>query len=55
MIRGWSEIGRLMGFYAVETKRVEVSAGGQAQMARLERLSDAELVAIMEAGRATAT
>ena len=51
MIAGLREIGKMMGFYAVETRRVEVSAGGQAQMNRLDRLSDAELLGIIEAGQ----
>jgi phage terminase small subunit len=49
MISGLREIGRMLGFYAVETKRVEVSAEGQGAMRRLESLSDAELLEVIAA------
>lgn len=52
MIAGLREIGKMMGFYAIETKRVEVSAAGQVDLNHLNRLSDAELLAIIGAGRA---
>ncbi len=52
MVSGLREIGKLMGFYAVETKRVEVSAAGQVDLSRMNRMSDAELLAIIGAGRA---
>ena len=52
MIAGLREIGKMMGFYAVETKRVDVNVAGRAQMARLDMLSDAELIKMVEAGRA---
>ena len=50
MIRGYVELGKMLGFYAVETKRLEVNIEGQASMNHLERLSDAELLAIMAGG-----
>ena len=53
MIRGWSEIAKLMGLYAVETKRVEVNAAGQGVMGRLELMSDAELLGIIGAEMAS--
>ena len=52
MVSGLREIGKMMGFYAIETKRVEVSAAGQPDLNHLNRLSDAELLAIIESGRA---
>ena len=52
MVSGLREIGKMMGFYAIETKRVEVSAAGQVDLNHLNRLSDAELLAIIESGRA---
>ena len=54
MIRGWSEIAKLMGLYAVETKRVEVSTAGQGVLGRMELMSDAELLAVIGAGMASA-
>ena len=50
MIRGYAELGKMLGFYAVETKRLEVNVEGQANLNHLERLSDAELLAIMAGG-----
>lgn len=49
LIRGWSEIGRMCGFYAPERKAVTVSTGASARMrAEIEALSDAELLALAE-------
>ena len=53
MIAGLREIGKMLGFYAPEMKRVEVSAAGQVDLNHLNRLSDAELLAIIGAGRAS--
>lgn len=50
MISGLREVGKMLGFYAVETKRVELSIG-QGAMSRLERMTDGELLQIMAAGR----
>ena len=52
MIRGWSEIGRLMGYYAPEVKKVDLDVGCQVEIDRINQLSDAELVRIIETGRA---
>ena len=52
MIRGWSEIGKLMGYYAPETKKVDLTVAGQGEIERLSSLSDAELIKIVEGGRA---
>lgn len=51
MISGLREVGKMMGFYAVETKRVELTAtrGG---MTNLEGMSDGELINIIAAGQA---
>ena len=51
MIAAWREIGKACGFYAVETKRVEVSSAGQGVLGRMELMSDAELLGIIGAGR----
>ena len=53
MIRGWAEIGRLMGYYSPEIKRVDMTVTGQVALDRLAQLSDAELLQIVETGRAT--
>ncbi|MCL4687195.1 MAG: terminase small subunit [Burkholderiales bacterium] len=49
LIRAWSEIGKLLGFYAPERKSVEVSTATSARMrAEIEALSDEELLALAE-------
>lgn len=53
VIRGWSELGRLMGYYQPVRHAVQVSAAADAEAGRLERLSDAELLKLM--GTVTAT
>ena len=50
-IAGWREIGKMLGFYAPERQRVEVSAAGAAEWQWLEAMSDAELLRL--AGTAT--
>ena len=50
MVRGLAEIGRMMGYYAHETKRTEVSPLGRTQIQRLNQMSDAELVGLIEIG-----
>jgi len=51
MVSAAREIGRLLGLYPVDRLKVDVAVGavGQAEMARMERMSDAELLAIVEA------
>ena len=55
MIAGLREIGKMMGFYAIETKRVEVSAAGQVDLSRLNEMSDAQLLALIQQGTATSS
>lgn len=54
MIAGFREIGRLMGFYAPEVKKVDLNVSAQAEMGRLNQMTDAELLKIMAAGQAVA-
>jgi phage terminase small subunit len=51
MIRGWAEIAKLIGAYAPERTKVEISVDGEALQAKFASMSDAELLAIAE-GRA---
>lgn len=50
MIAGWREIGRLCGFYdqSAETK-IHVNIAAKREIARMEMMSDSELVAMIEA------
>ncbi|MBX3674322.1 MAG: terminase small subunit [Burkholderiales bacterium] len=47
-IRGWAEVAKLMGYYAPEVRRVQLSAEGRGRMERLEGMTDAELLALVE-------
>lgn len=44
VIKGWVEIGKIMGYQAPEVKKIELSANDKRKMSKLEALSDAELI-----------
>ena len=52
MISGYREIGRMLGFYAPDVRRVQVSADRKAddELRRYDAMSDAELMAIVAGG-----
>ncbi|MBV5322759.1 MAG: terminase small subunit [Ilumatobacteraceae bacterium] len=52
MIAAWREIGKVCGFYQPVRIKVDMSVQGQVEMGRLDSLSDAELLKVIEAGRA---
>ena len=54
MISGLREVGKMLGFYAVQTKRAELAVEGEGAMANLRRLSDDELTKIMAMGQPVA-
>jgi hypothetical protein len=54
MIAAWREIGKACGFYAVETKRVELSAGQGAVQANFMGMSDAQLLVLIAKGAGAA-
>jgi phage terminase small subunit len=45
-IRGWSEIAKMLGFYAPEQKEVKLSIKGAALQAKYEAMSDEQLLLI---------
>lgn len=48
-IAGWKQVGLLCGFYRAETlHRAEMTDSGKAYMAKLEDMSDSELLAIID-------
>ena len=53
MISGWREIARICGYYAPETKKLDVTINGQMHISKLEELSDDELLAKIIEGEAT--
>jgi DNA-binding CsgD family transcriptional regulator len=48
MIRGWSEIGKMLGVYAPEVKKIEFTAGQRNIQSKYEVMNDEELLAIAE-------
>jgi hypothetical protein len=48
MIRGWAEIGKLIGAYAPERRKVEVSVDADALQAKIAAMSDEELLALAD-------
>ncbi|WP_018609515.1 terminase small subunit [Uliginosibacterium gangwonense] len=46
MIKGWSEVGKMLGFYAPEVKKVELTTSQGRLRSKFEVMSDAELLAI---------
>ena len=50
VLRGWAELGKLLGFYAPERREVAISAGAGGEdddRRRFEAMSDAELMAVL--------
>jgi len=50
MIRAWAEIGRLMGYYQPEVRRVEVMARTGRTISQLEALPDEQLLTMVVCG-----
>lgn len=54
MIKGWSETAKVLGLYAPEVKKIEMSMSQQRLQSKFESMSDADLMEIIE-GRAPLT
>jgi phage terminase small subunit len=50
MVAAWKQVGHLMGYYSPERIRVDMRVQGQTMVNHLERLSDAELLALIASG-----
>lgn len=48
MIKGWTEIGKMCGFYAPEVKKLDVSISAKRLLDKFETMSDDELLKIAE-------
>ena len=48
MIKGWSETAKVLGLYAPEVKKIEMSMNQQRLQSKFESMSDADLVDIIE-------
>lgn len=46
MIKGWTELAKMLGYYAPEVKRVELSVPAERQRHQLETMSDNDLLEI---------
>ena len=54
MVSSLAAVAKLLGLYAVETKRVELTVGHDAVQANFAMMSDAQLLALIEQGTAAA-
>ena len=48
MVNGWREIGKMCGYYAPETKKIDINITAKRVIDRLETLSDSELAEMIE-------
>lgn len=48
VIKGWTEVGKILGHYAPEVKKIELSMEQDRLKSKFEALSDEELLAIQE-------
>lgn len=48
MIAGWREVGKMCGYYEPVKKQIDVNIAGNVVMERLNRLSDSELLKLIE-------
>jgi hypothetical protein len=48
MIAGWREIGKMCGYYEPIQKKIDINVSGNVVMQRLERLSDADLIKLIQ-------
>ena len=47
-IAGWREIGKIIGCYAPEVKKIELSGRGRVLLTQLEQMDDAELLRLAD-------
>ena len=50
MVAAWKQVGHLMGYYSPERIKVDLNAHGQVEMDRLDRMTDARLLAVTQRG-----
>lgn len=48
MVAGWREIGKMCGYYEPVQKKVDITVNGTVVMERMNRLSDAELLKLIQ-------
>lgn len=52
MVRGWTEVGKMLGFYAPEVKRLEITDSQKRLQSKFMSMSDEDLLRVIE-GEAT--
>lgn len=50
VIAGWREIGKMCGYYEPVRRKLDITVNGNAVMDRMNRMSDAELLRVIEGG-----
>ena len=50
VISGWREIGKMCGYYEPVTRKLDITVNGNVVMERMNRLSDAELLKLIQEG-----
>lgn len=53
MVGGWREIAKICGYYAPETRRVDITVSGAQQLSQIESMTDEELVKAIIEGQYT--
>ncbi len=48
MVKGWTEIGKMLGHYAPEVKRLEITDNQKRLQSKFTAMSDAELLQVIE-------
>ena len=48
MIKGWTEVGKMLGYYAPEVKKVEITDNQKRLQSKFEAMSDEELLRVIE-------
>lgn len=48
MVKGWTEVGKILGHYAPEVKRVEITDSQKRLQSKFEVMSDEDLIKVIE-------
>ena len=48
MIKGWTEVGKMLGYYAPEVKKLEISDNQKRLQSKFESMSDEDLMRVIE-------
>ena len=48
MIKGWTEVGKMLGYYAPEVKKLEITDNQKRLQSKFEAMSDEDLMKVIE-------